>query len=102
VNPAGEEYIVATPLFPSITVRLPSPPHNASSSAPRLPDRVLRILAPGAGTYREVKPYIRSLSINGRNVDRPVIRHEEIFSTSGRDVEIVFEMSDRPTRWGRR
>lgn len=52
----------------------------------------MAISAIGART----KPYVKSLTINGKKVDRPVIRHDQI----AEGAEIVFEMSDTIEQWG--
>jgi hypothetical protein len=41
-------------------------------------------------------PYVRGLTIDGRAVGAPIIRHEQI--AAGADVQ--FEMSDVPETWG--
>jgi len=43
-----------------------------------------------------MKPYIKSLTVNRRKVDAPVIRHENIEDGG----EIVFEMSETVKEWG--
>ena len=52
----------------------------------------MRIIAKDAPT----KPYIKSLTINGRRIDVPVVRHEDIADGG----EIVFEMSEKVEEWG--
>ena len=42
------------------------------------------------------KPYIKSLTINGISIARPVIKHEQIAN----GAEVVFEMSDEIEMWG--
>ncbi|KAG6896377.1 hypothetical protein C0992_008697 [Termitomyces sp. T32_za158] len=87
VNPVSGEYIVGSPFFDKVTVRLPPrPEHKADQS------RTLTIIATGAPT----KPYIRSLTVNGRRVDVPIIKHEDLIDGG----EIVFEMSERVEEWG--
>lgn len=66
-----------------MTVRLPRPEGKV---------RTLTIVAPGA----PVKPYIKSLTVNGVRVDVPIIRHEDIIDGG----EIIFEMSARVEEWG--
>ncbi|KAA1478112.1 hypothetical protein DENSPDRAFT_787640 [Dentipellis sp. KUC8613] len=79
VNPVSGDYIVGTPFFDSITIRLPGAP------AP------LRITSHGAPK----KPYIKSLTVNGEKLSDPVITHEQIV----RGGDIVFEMSSEPQPW---
>ena len=53
---------------------------------------VRRLTSTGAGT----KPYVKSLMLNGVNLEQPVIRHEDIMGGG----ELVFEMSAVPEKWG--
>ncbi|GLB33162.1 putative glycosyl hydrolase family 92 [Lyophyllum shimeji] len=85
VNPVSGEYVVGSPFFDKISIDLPPTPQNKKS-------RKLTISAPGAPT----KPYVKSLTVNGRKVDWPIISHEEIKDGG----EIVFEMSATPEAWG--
>ncbi|KAG5341393.1 hypothetical protein C0989_010922 [Termitomyces sp. Mn162] len=87
VNPVSGEYIVGSPFFDKITIHLPPRPGHKGDKW-----RKLTITALGAPT----KPYIKSLTINGRRVDVPVIRHEDIMDGG----EVVFEMSERVEQWG--
>jgi len=54
--------------------------------------RKLKVTAIGART----KPYIKSLTIDGVKVDRPIIKHEQI----AHGADVVFEMSDEIQLWG--
>jgi putative alpha-1,2-mannosidase len=54
--------------------------------------RMLNIIAKDAPS----KPYIKSMTINGKNIDLPIVRHEDIANGG----EIVFEMSDKVENWG--
>ncbi|KAG5648805.1 hypothetical protein DXG03_000154 [Asterophora parasitica] len=85
VNPVSGEYVVGSPFFDKITIDLPLTPRSEKK-------RRLTVIAQGAPT----KPYIKSLTVNGRRVDTPIIRHEDI--TDG--GEIVFEMCDIVQEWG--
>ncbi|KAH9993919.1 glycoside hydrolase family 92 protein [Xylariaceae sp. FL0662B] len=90
VNPAGDEYIVGSPFFEKVTLRLPA--GVATGGEVNLKDgdeKTLIISAPGAAT----KPYVKGISIDGRVVDGPVLRHSEIVNARS----ITFEMSDTPT-----
>ncbi|KAG6838170.1 hypothetical protein C0991_001365, partial [Blastosporella zonata] len=64
------------------TIELPPTPQQKDQRQ----KRTLSITALGAPT----KPYIKSLTVNGRKVDPPIIRYED-FADGG---EIVFEMTD--------
>ncbi|KAF8075749.1 glycoside hydrolase family 92 protein [Lyophyllum atratum] len=85
VNPVSGEYVVGSPFFDKITINLPPTPQKKKS-------RKLTISAKGAPT----KPYIKSLTVNGRKVETPIIRHEDIADGG----EIVFEMSETIEAWG--
>ncbi|KAG6832064.1 hypothetical protein H0H92_005486 [Tricholoma furcatifolium] len=85
VNPVSGEYVVGSPFFDKITIQLPPVPQHRDS-------KKLTITALGAPT----KPYIKSLTVNGRKVDTPIILHEDIANGG----EIVFEMSDVVEEWG--
>ncbi|KAG6815949.1 hypothetical protein H0H93_008766, partial [Arthromyces matolae] len=85
VNPVSGEYVVGSPFFDKIKLTLP--PSSTSSTS-----KTLTISALGAPT----KPFIKSLTINGRVIDQPIIRHEDIAGGG----EIVFEMSEKVERWG--
>ncbi|KAG6816613.1 hypothetical protein H0H87_004619 [Tephrocybe sp. NHM501043] len=89
VNPVSGEYVVGSPFFDKITISLPAPPHADDKK-----ERRLTIVARGA----PAKPYVKSLTVNGRVVSgrHPIIRHEEIRDGG----EVVFEMSDTMQRWG--
>ncbi|KAF5371481.1 hypothetical protein D9615_009625 [Tricholomella constricta] len=87
VNPVSGEYVVGSPFFDKITIDIPPTPQQDPQRK-----RKLTIIAQGAPT----KPYIKSLTVNGRRVDTPIIRHEDIADGG----EIVFEMSDVVQEWG--
>ncbi|KAI1763329.1 glycoside hydrolase family 92 protein [Hypoxylon sp. FL1150] len=93
VNSASDEYVVGTPFFEKITVRLPAGAATGGEiGVPDGEERTLVIEAPGATT----KPYVKGLSIDGRPVDRPVLQHGKIVGAS----VITFELSEIPTAWG--
>jgi putative alpha-1,2-mannosidase len=79
VNPASGEYVVGSPFFDAVTINLPS------TSKP------LHIIAPGANT----KLYVKSLRIDGKALNEPIIKHSQI--AFGGVIE--FEMSDQPQAW---
>ena len=80
VNPASTSYVVGSPFFEKVTIAFPGT------------RRRLVIRAPGAST----KPYVRSLTVNGKSVGTPVLRHEQIVGGG----EMFFEMSATPQSWG--
>ena len=69
-----------SPFYDRVTIHLP----NALQP--------LVITADGAPT----KPYIKSVALNGRNLDGPILSHADIASGGN----IVFEMSETPQAWG--
>lgn len=79
VNPVSGEYVVGSPLFDRISVRLPG------VKAP------LRITSTGATT----KAYVESVTVNGQPLRDPIITHEQI----AHGADIVFKMSDKPQAW---
>ncbi|KAL4075454.1 glycoside hydrolase family 92 protein [Scleroderma citrinum] len=108
VNPVSGEYIIGrhvhvflssmcdkfsslgtnSPFFDSITLELP----GLSTGLEGTPASTkLRIFAPGAPS----QPYVRSLTVHGRNVDSPIITHADIV----RGGHIEFEMSVEPQPW---
>ncbi|KAI1073835.1 glycoside hydrolase family 92 protein [Whalleya microplaca] len=92
VNPAGDEYIVGSPFFEKVTLKLPA--KMVTGDEINIEDRDeenLIISAPGATT----KAYVRTMIIDGKVIDEPVIRHSEIVNAR----LIKFIMSDTPTLW---
>ncbi|KAG6839898.1 hypothetical protein C0991_010551 [Blastosporella zonata] len=88
VNPVSGEYVVGSPFFDKITIDLPPTPQQKDKTQ----KRTLSITALGAQTM----PYVKSLTVNGRKVDSPIIRHEDIANGG----ELVFEMSGVVEEWG--
>jgi len=87
VNPVSAEYVVGSPLFEYIQLRVPNPTrYNAIST--------ITITAPGART----KPYVKSLKINGVDIEEPVIRHRDLLGEE--EVVLEFEMSEKVEKWG--
>ncbi|MFE7470508.1 GH92 family glycosyl hydrolase [Streptomyces sp. NPDC057575] len=80
VNPASATYAVGSPFFDRAEVRLPAA------------SRPLVISASGAAT----KQYVQSLSLNGRAITTPTLRHADLLQ-GGR---LRFAMSDTPQSWG--
>lgn len=87
VNPASDEYIIGTPLFDEVEIRLPAGPEGTQK------EKTLTIKAPGAS---EGKMYVEGVAIDGREVEKPMLKHGEIV---GADV-IEFRMSEEKTCWG--
>lgn len=91
VNPASDEYVVGAPFFEKITLRLPAGVAHGGDAS-RGHERELVISAPGAPT----KAYVKSLKVDGKSVESPVLRHNQIVGVS----LIEFEMADTPQEWG--
>ncbi|KAI0751924.1 glycoside hydrolase family 92 protein [Daedaleopsis nitida] len=79
VDPVSAEYVIGTPFFDKVTVHLPGAEHPLVISSRGAPK----------------KPYIKSVSVNGRMLASPVLKHEDIASGG----LVVFEMSDKPQAW---
>ncbi|OAQ68782.1 glycoside hydrolase family 92 protein [Pochonia chlamydosporia 170] len=88
LNPASDEYVVGTPFFDKVEIRLPT----ISGSR----EHGLVISAPGAGT--QGKAYVKSLKVDGKMVEKPLLKHKDIVNAR----RIEFEMSSEPTDWGKK
>lgn len=77
-----------SPFFESITLNLANPSLGGERTE-------ISIRAPGART----KPYIKSLTLNGVPLERPIIRHDQLLG-KGRKIEVVYEMSENIQSWG--
>ncbi|KAK2597382.1 hypothetical protein QQS21_006006 [Conoideocrella luteorostrata] len=86
LNPASDEYVIGTPFFDNVEIRLPTVSGCAGHA--------LVISAPGAGTGG--KTYVRGLKVDGREIDIPVLKHKDIVQAR----RIEFDMSSAPTDWG--
>ncbi|RFU80566.1 glycoside hydrolase family 92 [Trichoderma arundinaceum] len=86
VNPACDEYVVGTPFFDKMEIKLPRGPLGGGGK--------LTISAPGAGT--EGKSYVKGLKVDGKRINRPVLVHRQIVNAK----KIEFDMTDKPTDWG--
>jgi len=91
VNPASDEYIVGAPFFEKITLRLPAGVASGGDVS-RGDEHELVINAPGAPS----KPYVKSLTVDGKAIDRPVLRHSDIVNAH----RIEYEMANTPQAWG--
>jgi predicted alpha-1,2-mannosidase len=83
VCPGDGQYAIGSPLFPEITLQLPAP-YNKN----------IRIIAEGVA---EGNKYIKSLTMDGNPITTPFIKHNDLVSCN----ELIFEMSDTPTDWGK-
>jgi predicted alpha-1,2-mannosidase len=81
VNPGQPIYVLGSPLFPSVTITLPN-------------GLTWTVRAEGGGAGR---PYVNQVSLNGRDITRSWISHEEIMNGG----ELRFTMTGEPVlRWG--
>ncbi|KAK0490260.1 glycoside hydrolase family 92 protein [Armillaria novae-zelandiae] len=93
VNPVSKEYVIGSPLFDKLTLRLPSLEPDASPfyDAQR---RAYTLLVEKHGDPEAI--YVKSVTVNGEEVDlyggNPIIRWEDIHHGGN----IVFEMSKTP------
>lgn len=91
VNSASDEYVVGTPFFEKVSVRLPAGVATGGDALGEK-EKTLVISAPGATT----KPYIKSLKVDGKDIRMPLLKHGDIVHAE----KIDFEMSETPTSWG--
>ena len=92
VNPASDEYIVGAPFFEKVTIRLPAGVASGGNVSAGREEHELVISAPGAPS----NPFVKSLTLDGRSIDKPVLTHGEIVTAR----KIQFEMADAPQAWG--
>ena len=83
VCPGDGQYAIGSPLFPKVTLKLPTP-YN----------KTITILANGVA---EGKKYIKSLTMDGNPITTPFIKHDDLVNCD----KLVFEMSASPTNWGK-
>lgn len=89
VNPASDEYIVGSPFFDEVRIRIPDGPGTGG-------EHELVISAPGAGT--KGWEYVKSLKLDGRTVHTPVLKHGDVVGAR----RIEFEMSPTKACWGKK
>ncbi|KAI1746591.1 glycoside hydrolase family 92 protein [Xylaria castorea] len=93
VNPAGDEYVVGTPFFEKVILRLPRGVATGGEAEHfGVGEKEVVISAPGAPK----KAYVNGLTIDGKRKDEPVISHGELVNAG----LILFDMRDTPTKWG--
>jgi predicted alpha-1,2-mannosidase len=80
MNPASAEYVVSSPIFDKVEIRLPQVDH------------VLTLIA----SESRNKQYVGGVSMDGEEVISPVLKHAEVLKASS----ITFAMSDKPQTWG--
>lgn len=91
LNPASDEYVVGSPFFEKVSIRLPT---GAATGGVGGNEHAIVIKARGA----PMKPFVAAMRVDGKLVKRPVLKHEDIVTAS----VIEFEMSEEPTDWGSR
>lgn len=79
MNLASGEYAIGSPLFPKVTIHLPTGD--------------VTIIAKDNSTENI---YIQGCTVNGENYDKAYLTHELI---SSGNVEIVFQMGSQPSTW---
>jgi predicted alpha-1,2-mannosidase len=79
LNPASAEYMIGSPLFSRVTLRLAN-------------GKTFTVNAKGNSSGNV---YIQSATLNGKPLDVPVIRHQQIMAGGTLD----FVMGPRPSRW---
>ena len=79
VNPASGEYMIGSPMFPAISLRLAN-------------GKTFTIKAQGASTENL---YIQSASLNGQPLNVPVLTWEQIQA----GATVSFQMGPKPSRW---
>lgn len=82
VTPGSNEYIIGTPLFDKATINLEN-------------EKQFNITAKNVS---DINKYVEYVYLNGKNLDRTYIMHEEIMN--GGTLE--FKMTDNPAVWGSR
>ncbi|KAI0163778.1 glycosyl hydrolase family 92-domain-containing protein [Pestalotiopsis sp. NC0098] len=93
VNPASDEYVIGSPLFEKVTLRLPAGAvTGGQESTQQAAERTLVISAPGA----PYKPYVNGLRVDGKVIDRPVLKHSELVGAS----LVEFNMAETRGTWG--
>ncbi|WP_344635247.1 GH92 family glycosyl hydrolase [Kitasatospora cystarginea] len=79
VNPASGQYVVGSPFFDKVTLDLPGTSRPLVISSPNAPS----------------SPYVQALSLNGRAITEPFLRHEDL--TGGGELD--FTMNTAPQAW---
>lgn len=78
LNPVGGEYVIGAPLVRSATL---------TTSPKNKPFRIT------ATNLSERNLYVKSATLNGKPLQKPILRHADILAGG----ELVFEMSDQPS-----
>ncbi|TYJ52195.1 hypothetical protein B9479_007210 [Cryptococcus floricola] len=88
VDPASATYVLGSPLFDRIRLRLPAAPWDEEGG-----ERVLEVVADGAS---KGKVYVKGLTVEGDSWEGVEVSHDVV--TKG--GKWVWEMDDRPQKWG--
>ncbi|PQB05177.1 GH92 family glycosyl hydrolase [Aureitalea marina] len=79
VTPGSNQYIIGSPLFEQAEIQLEN-------------GNIFQIIAPKASDLT----YIKNVSLNGTELNRTYITHQEIMAGG----ELTFQLSEEPTNWG--
>jgi predicted alpha-1,2-mannosidase len=80
VNPASGDYMIGSPLFPKMTLRLAN-------------GKTLTVIAENNS---DKNVYIQSAMLNGKALDKPVLRYDQIMA----GATLKFVMGPSPSSWG--
>jgi predicted alpha-1,2-mannosidase len=80
VNPASGDYMVGSPLFKKMTLRLAN-------------GKILTVIAENNS---DKNVYIQSATLDGKVLDKPVIRYDQIMA----GATLKFAMGPSPSKWG--
>ena len=89
LNPASDEYIIASPCFERVSIRLPSGVNTDGRGGEEHTLTISALEAPS-------KPFVKSLKLDGVAITEPMLRHGQI--VNARTIE--FEMDEEPQDWG--
>ena len=85
-NPCSGEYVFGAPQFPKVVIHLGGSSSCATADAQeRVPPRTFTITAKNLSRQNK---YVKSVTLNGKPLEGPVIRHADIVAGG----ELVFEM----------
>jgi predicted alpha-1,2-mannosidase len=84
VTPGSGIYAIGAPQFPKITIDY-------------LVEGKQHQLVIIANNISDKNKYIRSLTLDGKAVDKPFLSHDDIIHGE----KLIFEMTDEPTAWGK-
>jgi predicted alpha-1,2-mannosidase len=80
VNPASGDYMIGSPLFAKMSLRLAN-------------DKTLTVIAENNS---DKNVYIQSATLNGKALEKPVITYDEIMA----GATLKLEMGPAPSKWG--